>query len=95
MEQDNSRNTMMFVVCAVAILIVYQFFVMGPANQRRTEAARQQAAIAAANPVAAATPGASVFVDRAAALAQSPRVKIDTTDLSGSVSLKGARIDDL
>ena len=95
MEQDNSRNTMLFVVCAVAILIVYQFFIMAPAEKRRAEEARQHAAVAAANPVAAAVPGASVFVNRAEALAQSPRVKIDTPDLMGSVSLKGARIDDL
>jgi YidC/Oxa1 family membrane protein insertase len=35
------------------------------------------------------------FADRATALAQSARVKIDTPRLSGSISLKGARIDDL
>ncbi|MGH6716376.1 MAG: membrane protein insertase YidC, partial [Bradyrhizobium sp.] len=34
-------------------------------------------------------------VSRAAALARTPRVKIDTPTLSGSISLKGARIDDL
>ena len=48
MEQDNSRNTMLFVVCAVAILIVYQFFIMAPAEKRRAEEARQHAAVAAA-----------------------------------------------
>src|SRR5690348_15311741 len=34
-------------------------------------------------------------VDRATAIAQTPRVKIDTPRVSGSISLKGARIDDL
>ena len=95
MEKDNSRNTILFVVCAVVILVAYQFFIMRPADERRAAEARQHAAIVAANPVAAATPGASIFVDRAAALAQSPRVRIDTPDLMGSVSLRGARIDDL
>jgi YidC/Oxa1 family membrane protein insertase len=33
--------------------------------------------------------------DRNAALADSPRVKIDTPHLSGSIALKGARIDDI
>ncbi|MGD0633454.1 MAG: membrane protein insertase YidC [Beijerinckiaceae bacterium] len=33
--------------------------------------------------------------DRNAALADSPRVKIDTQHLSGSIALKGARIDDI
>jgi YidC/Oxa1 family membrane protein insertase len=95
MEQDNSRNTMLFVVCAVAVMLVYQMFVLNPAQQRRDAEERARAAAAAANPVVAAVPGASVFVDRGAALAQSPRVKIDTPALMGSVSLKGARIDDL
>src|ERR1700739_51742 len=34
-------------------------------------------------------------VDRDTAIASAPRVKIDTPRLSGSISLKGARIDDL
>ncbi|MEZ5776170.1 MAG: membrane protein insertase YidC [Hyphomicrobiaceae bacterium] len=45
----------------------------------------------------AAVPGASVgaTATREAALAQSPRVAIETPSLKGSVSLKGARIDDI
>src|SRR6201997_3968950 len=35
------------------------------------------------------------MVDRDTAIASAPRVKIDTPRLSGSISLKGARIDDL
>ncbi len=42
-------------------------------------------------PAAAAT----TVVSRDAAIAASPRIKIDTPRLSGSISLKGARIDDL
>lgn len=95
MEQDNSRNTMIFVVCAVAVMLAYQMFVLTPAQQRREAEARSRAVAAVANPVAAAAPGATVFVDRGAALTQSPRVRIDTPALMGSVSLKGARIDDL
>ena len=95
MEPDNSRNTMIFVVCAVAIMIAYQMFVLAPQQQKRQAEAQSRAAAAAANPIVAAAPGASVFVDRAAALAQSPRVRIDTPALAGSISLKGARIDDL
>ena len=34
-------------------------------------------------------------VDRDTAIASAPRVKIDTPRVSGSISLKGARIDDL
>ena len=42
-------------------------------------------------PAAAAAP----VLSRDAALAASPRVKIDTPRLAGSISLKGARIDDI
>src|SRR5258707_726575 len=38
---------------------------------------------------------AAPVVSRDAAIASTPRVKIDTPRLSGSISLKGARIDDL
>src|SRR6476661_5459757 len=38
---------------------------------------------------------AAAVVSRDAAIASGPRVKIDTPRLSGSISLKGARIDDL
>jgi YidC/Oxa1 family membrane protein insertase len=45
----------------------------------------------AQTPVAAAAP----IVGRDAAIAASPRVKIDTPRLTGSIALKGGRIDDL
>ena len=84
---------MIFVVCAVALLLVYQMFVMRPAEHRRD--AERARAVAAAQAGPAGAPAPSVFVDRAQALAQSPRVRIDTPSLAGSLSLKGGRIDDL
>lgn len=46
-------------------------------------------------PGATAVPGASVALPRDAALEQSPRVQIETPTVSGSINLKGARLDDL
>src|ERR1700744_1170660 len=40
-------------------------------------------------------PASTAVVDRATAIASGPRVKIETPSVIGSVSLKGARIDDL
>src|ERR1700687_685590 len=40
-------------------------------------------------------PASAAPVSRDTAIASVPRVKIDTPRLSGSISLKGARIDDL
>jgi YidC/Oxa1 family membrane protein insertase len=49
-----------------------------------------------ANAPASAQPAsAAPVVDREAAITASPRVKIDTPRVTGSISLKGARIDDL
>lgn len=94
-DNENNRNTIVFVVCAVVILFAYQFLVLGP-NARRKQADQRAHAVAAAlNPVAAAAPGSSVFVSRAQALAAGPRVGVDTPALKGSLALRGGRIDDL
>src|SRR5438552_2548772 len=44
---------------------------------------------------APATPASTVVVPRETAIASSPRVKIDSPKITGSISLKGARIDDV
>ncbi|MFZ1950879.1 MAG: membrane protein insertase YidC [Pseudolabrys sp.] len=46
-------------------------------------------------PGQAGAPAAATTIDRAAALAASPRVPIATGSLQGSIALKGGRIDDL
>ncbi len=48
----------------------------------------------AASPVAPAAPVTAV-ISREAALAASPRIKIETPRLTGSIALKGGRVDDL
>ena len=93
MDKENTRNTTIFFVCMVVMLIVYQVFVIGPRERQRE--AQQRAVAAQAQAKAAVAPGATTYVDRAQALAGSPRVRIDTPALEGSVALKGARLDDL
>ena len=97
MQDDSSRNTIIFLVCALVLFILYNVFVLEPAQKRK------QAELAAHPPVAAATvaqPGAPALnappaVTRAAALAASPRAPVLTPALKGSISLRGARLDDL
>ncbi|THD82517.1 MAG: membrane protein insertase YidC [Phenylobacterium sp.] len=96
--QDESRNTVIFLVCALALFVVYNFFVLQPAAKHRQIEAAHQAAIAQAAGVAASPPGGAVHVPaatRQAVLAASPRVPIATPSLKGSVALRGGRIDDL
>ena len=67
-----------------------------PATQESGTAPQSGTAPApAANPPATIQPAAATPVSRDSAIAATPRVKIETPRLSGSISLKGARIDDL
>ena len=96
MQDHSNRNTIIFVVSAIVVLIVYQVFVMEPQTRRRqAELARQQPAAAAQALAKAAPSAAPRVVSRQEAAAASPRVRIDSPALSGSISLRGARIDDL
>jgi YidC/Oxa1 family membrane protein insertase len=79
MQPDNTRNTILFVVCAVAIFVFYDLFVLRPNEAKRqaeVRAAQSQAA-AQAGSVGPTAPGAAPAVQalaRPQALAQSPRV---------------------
>jgi YidC/Oxa1 family membrane protein insertase len=94
MRDDNTRNTIIFFVAAALLLLVYQVFVIDPQAKRQAEERARQAPAAAASSAPAA-PQLPTAVTRQAAVAASPRVQIDTPSLKGSLSLKGARIDDL
>ena len=60
-----------------------------PAARRRSRRARRPAGRAGA------AAGAAAVVSRTEALARTPRVTFNTPELLGSISLKGARIDDV
>src|SRR5580704_8487214 len=67
----------------------------GTASTPSTTPQAGNAPTPAANAPAANQPASVAPIDREAAIAASPRVKIDTPRVTGSISLKGARIDDL
>ncbi|MBB4798144.1 YidC/Oxa1 family membrane protein insertase [Brevundimonas bullata] len=99
MQNENSRNTIIFFVCAALIMGVYYFMVMRPqAEMRRQQqvvAAEQQAATADGGLTSGSAAPAAFVADRAQALGTAARVPIQTPKLKGSLSLQGARIDDL
>ncbi len=92
---QDSRNTLIFVVCAMVLLIAYQMLVLGPAAKRREAETKASETAAAVSPTAPAAAPVEVNVPREQALAASPRIPIDTPALKGSIALTGARIDDL
>jgi YidC/Oxa1 family membrane protein insertase len=65
-----------------------------PGAQKQKEAVAPQKAAPAANSPAT-QPASTAVVDRETAIGSTPRIKIETPRLSGTISLKGARIDDL
>ena len=93
MQTDN-RNFIIFIVVTMLLLVGYEQFVLGPMDKRRqAEQAQQQSAAAAQ--AKAPTASEAPKLTRGQALQAAPRVSIDTPQLSGSVALTGARIDDL
>ena len=101
MQNDSSRNTVLFIVAALVILTAYQFLVLDPASKRRQAELKSQSAVAgqtqaSAQPGLPAAPSAAPQpLTRAAAKAASQRIAIETPSVSGSLTLKGSRIDDL
>ena len=101
MKKDNGN---LFVAIGLSLLVVFawQYFYASPQLEKsrvaHEMAVKQQAAEKTAAPVAlpeAANPEAPGSRSRADALAGGGRLAINTAKLSGSISLKGARIDDV
>ncbi len=96
MDKDDVRNWIVFSVLAVGILLLYQVFVYGPQRAHQLAIQRaESAAHAAQAPAAPGQPAPGAFLPLAQAAAASPRIKVDTPSVAGSIALRGARIDDL
>ena len=106
---ENNRNFLLAILLSIGVLFAWQYFFVPkphpPAEKPQTEQSQQvqpgppQPGAAGETPgVSGPTPpggGGTPTLTREAALAQSPRVAIDTPSLKGSIALKGGRIDDL
>jgi YidC/Oxa1 family membrane protein insertase len=99
---SENRNTIIAIVLSALVLIAWQYFYNIPqmekdraAHQAQSELAKSQNEAAPNSPTPAQPAAETAVVARDAAIASKPRVKINTPRLSGSLSLTGARIDDL
>ena len=102
---ENNRNFILAIVLSMAVLFVWQFFFVPSTPPEAIKQTTEQQAEpgppqpeggetpSAGMPQPEAAPGAALTRDQA--LAQSPRIAIDTPSLKGSIALKGGRIDDL
>src|SRR6266446_867344 len=100
----DNRNTILAVILSGLVLIAWQYFYNMPQMEKQRAAQQAQSELvkptpqagSTATPTAAPQAGAAApVVGRDTAIASAPRIRIDTPRVSGSISLKGARIDDL
>jgi YidC/Oxa1 family membrane protein insertase len=96
--KDESKNFVLFAVIAALILFGWplvqsRFFpTANPPATKMVDGKNKPLPNPAADPTADSP---AALRDRKVVLAESPRVRIDTPALMGSINLKGARIDDL
>ncbi len=95
MDKESTRNTIVFFGIALVLMVVYQFFVFAPMQKRQQEAQARARAAAVSQQMSPAAAAVSLTVSRPQALAASQPLAIDTPSLSGSIALKGGRLDDL
>lgn len=94
MHPQDMRNMIIFAVLSILMWLSYDFFVARPHAEALRQAAASARAVAAASAPAEILDTA-IVKPRAEMIAGTPRVKIDTATLSGSINRKGARLDDL
>jgi YidC/Oxa1 family membrane protein insertase len=98
MEEQNNKNLILAMVLSAAVMIVWFIFFPPPEPPVDTAPAAttaQDAGPAVAPAATAADPSTTAVPDVTSAVADAPRLAIETPTLSGSISLVGARIDDL
>jgi YidC/Oxa1 family membrane protein insertase len=89
-----TRNLVLAIVLSAAILIAFQYLAPQPKHVPPPSATLTETSTT--TPEAGATaPAESQIMSRDEALRRSPRIAISTPKLTGSIALKGARIDDL
>src|SRR5215475_9135436 len=97
-DPDQTRNLIIAGILSVLILVGFEFFYNIPAQQRLQAAERAQAARQHAEQQQAGAPPAPAPLlapEQAVAASAAQRVMIDTPAVDGSISLVGARLDDL
>ncbi len=105
---DNNRNFILAIVLSMAVLFAWQFYFVPtapPVEQQAQDTSEQGTPTPSVSsetprPEAGNTPtpqpeGAPTGQTREQALAATLRIAIDTPSVRGSISLKGARLDDL
>jgi YidC/Oxa1 family membrane protein insertase len=103
---NDHKNTILAFVLSLIVVVGWEYFFAKPEMEKQAQTQQEQTQPNAAQP-GTPVPGANVPAapnapsaqavtqTRAAVIAASPRITIDTPRLHGSIDLKGGRIDDL
>ncbi|MGD9658591.1 MAG: membrane protein insertase YidC [Methylocystis sp.] len=99
---ENTKNMILAAAVSLVFIGLWDYFYAFPEMDKQRRAQSEQARLAKVpklgapeQRVTAAAPVKAAPKTRAEALALSPRLAIDTRSISGSIALKGARIDDV
>ena len=95
MEQQEQRNLLLALVLCFGLFMVYNIFVLEPqqkARQAATAQAKENAVVQATSPTPTLRQRDEVVT---AELASGQRVAVAAPSIEGSISLLGARIDDV
>ncbi len=89
------KNLIMAAALSFLVIVLWQVFLAPPPPEPAPQGVVREESVDGAPAPAGPIAGAPVAVSRADALARSERVVIDTPKLTGSLSLRGGRIDHL
>ncbi len=99
---ENTRNMLLAAAVSMIFIGLWDYFYAFPEMDKQRRAQTEQTRLAKVPKLGApeqrataAPPAKAAPKTRAEALALSPRIGIDTRSISGSIALKGARIDDV
>ena len=95
-SQGELRNLMLAVLMSIGLLLVWQKYYVQPQKQAfQEQLKKEQEKEATLQELHAAQKASGVVLPREQALAQVPRVRINSNALHGSIDLKGLKFDDL
>lgn len=96
---ENTKNMLMAAALSMIFIGLWDYFYAFPEMERQRQAQVEQQRMAKIPKLGAPDKGAAAPVKvartRDEALAESPRIAVDTRTISGSIALKGGRIDDV